>query len=90
MLARMSSSSVSRSMLRQAGELAQLHVEDVVGLDLGELERLDHQAGACGGDVVARPDQGDDLVDDVERLDATFEDVFSPLGLGQAELRCGG
>ena len=30
---------------RQPGQLAQLHVEDVDGLALAELERLGHQAG---------------------------------------------
>ena len=90
MLARMSSSSVSRSIARQPGQLAQLHVEDVVGLDLGELERFGHEALSGGGHVVARPDQRDDLVDDVEGLDPAFEDVLATLGLRRVGTRCGG
>ena len=32
----------------QAGEPAERHVEDVLGLDLAELERLGHEAGPGG------------------------------------------
>ncbi len=31
----------------QAGQASQGQIEDVVGLDLGELEALTHQGGAC-------------------------------------------
>ena len=72
---------------RQPGELAQLHVEDVDGLQLGELERLGHQSGLGRRGVVAAADQGDDLVDDVERLDPAFEDVLAPARPVEAELR---
>ena len=75
----------------EAGQLAELHVEDVDGLHLGELERLRHQRVPWRvGHVVAGPDQGDDLVDDVEGLDTAFEDVRAALGLGEAELRAAG
>ena len=47
---------------------------------LGELERLGHQPVLGGGGVVAGPDQGDDLVDHVERLDAALEDVLAVAG----------
>ena len=45
-----------------------MHVEDVVGLDLAELEALAHQALAGLGAVRRRPDEGDDGVDHVEAL----------------------
>ena len=75
---------------RQPGQLAQLHVEDVDGLELAELERLGHQPRLGGRRVVARPDQGDDLVDDVERLDPALEDVLAVAGLVEPELRAPG
>ena len=81
MPARTSSSSVCRSMRLQPGQLAQLHVEDVVGLDLAELERCRHQPDASGRCIVAGPDERDDLVDDIERLDAPLEDVLAAPGL---------
>ena len=68
---------------RQPGQLAQLHVEDVDGLELAELERLGHQPGLGRGGVVAAADQGDDLVDDVERLDPALEDVLAASGLAR-------
>ena len=37
----------------QAGELAELHVEDVLGLHVGELERLGREPDAGGGAVLA-------------------------------------
>ena len=75
---------------RQPGQLAQLHVEDVDRLDLGELERLGHQARLGGGGVVAGPDQGDHLVDDVERLEAALEDVLAVAASLEAELASAG
>ena len=75
---------------REPGQLAQLHVEDVDGLELGELERLGHQPGLGRRGVVAGPDQGDDRVDHVERLDAALEDVLAAAGLVEAELRAPG
>ena len=38
----------------QPGELAEAHVEDVLGLHVGELERLGREPGAGGGAVVGR------------------------------------
>ena len=55
-------------------EPAQLHVEDRAGLDLVDLEQR-HQALAGLVDVGAAPDQRDDLVEHVERLDQAAEDV---------------
>ena len=46
----------------QGRELAQLHVEDGVGLDLVDVEQLD-QAVARVGDVGRAADQRDDLVE---------------------------
>ena len=70
----------------EPGEPAQLHVEDVVGLDLGELEGAGHQRLAGGTAILARPDRGDDLVDEVERLDQALDDVEPLLGLVEAVL----
>ena len=74
----------------QPGELAELHVEDVDGLHLGELERLGHQPRLGRGGVVAAADEGDDLVDDVEGLDAALEDVLALPRLVEAEPRAPG
>jgi hypothetical protein len=70
----------------QASEAAQLHVEDVFGLHLGELEGLRLQRVASGGLVRRGADRGDDLVDEVERLDEALDDVRPVLRLLQAEL----
>ena len=59
----------------QTGEPRQGHVEDVLGLHLGELERRGHQGRASRGAVVGCPDGGDDLVDHVEGLEQAFDDV---------------
>ena len=75
---------------RQPGEAAQLHVEDVDRLHLGEPERLGHQPVLGGVGVLAAADQGDDLVDDVERLDPPFEDVLTLLGLARGGTRSDG
>ena len=66
----------------QRGEAAQLHVEDRGRLDLVDVEQR-HQAGL--GLVGARrpPDQRDDLVEQVECLDQTAQDVRALLGLAQ-------
>ena len=63
----------------EGGQPAQLHVEDRGGLDLVDLEQL-HQAGAGLVDVGRAPDQRDDLVERVERLDQAAQDVGA-LGL---------
>ena len=74
----------------QPGEAAELHVEDVVGLDLGELEGLGHQAAHGPRAVLAGPDGGDDLVDHVEGPEQTLDDVGPGLGLLQPVLADGG
>ena len=66
----------------QRGQPPQLHVQDRVGLDLVDVEQLD-QALAGVLDRRRTPDQGDDLVEDVERLDQTAQDVRPLLGLTQ-------
>ena len=70
----------------EARQLAELHVEDVDRLHLGELVRRDHQRRLGRGRVVARPDEGDDLVDHVERLDPALEDVLAAACLVEPEL----
>ena len=52
--------------LGELGEPAQLHVEDVVGLRLGELEGL-HQPGAGLRGVLGAADDGDHVVDVEDR-----------------------
>ena len=68
----------------QGREPAQLQVEDRLRLDLVDLEEL-HQARPRVLDVGRPPDQGDHLVEGVERLDQTPLDVGQALRLGQAE-----
>ena len=87
MVARSSFELVAQLLALELREPAQLHVEDVVRLDLGELERRGHEAGAGGLDVGRAPDQGDDGVDHVERLHQALDDVLPLLRLAQAELR---
>jgi hypothetical protein len=65
-------------------QATQLHLEDGVGLDLGELEQLDERAR--GVDVRRGADRGDDLVEVVERDLQALEDVRSLLGAGEIEL----
>ena len=74
-------------VLAEAGELVQPHVEDVLGLHLGELERLGHERILGRRSVGRLADGGDDLVDHAERLDQTFDDVRPTLRLVEAELR---
>ena len=69
----------------QAGQAAQAHLEDVVGLHFGKTEAL-HQAlaGLC---IVARgADDGDDLVDIVERDDEAFQNMGAFLCFAQIVL----
>ena len=70
----------------EAGELAELHGEDVLGLQLAELEGLAGERDPGRGAVVAGADGGDDLVDDVDGLEATLADVEVLGGLGEAVL----
>ncbi len=70
----------------EPGEPAQRHLEDVVGLGLGEVEDRD-QPFAGGAGVVAGADHLDDLVD-VEHRDQQAVDEVQPVGLlVAAELR---
>ena len=68
----------------EGGEAAQLHLEDGAGLQLVDVEQLD-QAVAGRLDGGRAPDQGDDLVEGVERLEQTTQDVDLGLGLAQPE-----
>ena len=70
----------------EPGELAELHLEDVDRLQLAELERLGHQAGLRAGRVVARTDERDDRVDDVERLESALDEVGATAGPLEAVL----
>ena len=65
----------------------QLHVQDGLGLDLGQTELL-HQL--FSGVIVAFADRLDDLVDVVQRDAVTLQNMGSRFGLGQVELRPSG
>ena len=58
----------------EGGQLAQLHVQDGAGLDLVDLQQV-HQALLRGRGRVAGPDQRDDRVDLVDRLEQRAQDV---------------
>ena len=73
---------VDDALAFQGGQPAQLHVEDRLGLDLVDVEQLD-QALAGDVDGLRRADQRDDLVERVERLDQTAQDVGPFVGLAQ-------
>ena len=70
----------------ESGELAETHLDDGLSLGLGEAELGDEPlAGlvhALGG-----ADVGDYLVDDIDSLEQTFQDVGTLLGLVEIELR---
>ncbi len=66
----------------QAGQAAQAHLEDRVRLCFRQAEAL-NKAGFRLHVVGARLDDGDDLVDVVERDDVALEDVGALLGLAQ-------
>jgi hypothetical protein len=51
---------------------------------------LGHERVASRAPVLGGADGGDDLVDEVERLDEALDDVRAPLGLGEAVLRAPG
>ena len=74
----------------EAGESSQLHVEDVVGLDLGEREGVRGQRLSGCGAVLAGSDGGDDLVDQVEAADQSFDYVQAFGGCVEAELGSSG
>ena len=66
----------------QGGQAPQLHVEDRLGLDVIDVEQLD-QTLAGDVDGLRRPDEGDHLVERVERLDQAAQDVGAFIGLAQ-------
>ena len=72
--------------LGEPRELAEPQVEDVLGLDVGELEGRGHEAGAGRGAVFGPADEGDHLVDDVDGLEQALDDVGPILRLPQSEL----
>ena len=61
-----------------AGELAQTHLHDGLGLDLGEIPLL-HKSLPSLLHGLRGADEGDNLVDDVEGLEEAFEDVSALL-----------
>ena len=71
---------------RQFGELTQLHVQDVNGLSLSETELLAHQRFFGSRSVFTGANHLDDFVNDVERLEATFQNVVAFVGFVQPEL----
>ena len=73
----------------EAGQPAQRHLEDVVGLQLAELERL-AQPGAGHGGVVAAADDGDDVVDVEDGQEQALDQVQPLLGLARGRTRCAG
>ena len=81
--------SASSSMIFLTSRLVRrcrLHVEDGLGLALGQAEGP-HQAGARGLDVLRGLDERDHRVDVVERDLQALEDVRALLGLREVELR---
>ena len=71
----------------QRGQAAQLHLEDGVGLDLGEAEAA-HQVGAGGVHVGRLADGADDRVEVVERGLEALEDVGPVARLAAGRTRC--
>ena len=79
----------------QPGQTAELHVENVVGLDLRERHRLatcgwgdtGHEGFTRCAPILTRPDGGDDLVDEIERVEKTLDDVEPLLGNVEPILR---
>ena len=69
----------------EPGEPAQRHLEDVVGLGLGEVEDVDEPLAGHGG-VVARPDDGDDLVDVDDGYQQALDEVQALVGPAPPEL----
>jgi hypothetical protein len=71
-------------------EAGQLHVEDVLGLFGRELERCGHERLARRGLVFGGAYGGDDLVDEIECLEQTFDDMGASLRLVESVLRTTG
>ena len=70
----------------QRGQAAQLHVEHRLRLPLGEVEGVVLQAVARGVGRFRRANRGDDLVDHVDRLEQTLDDVMPIARLLEVEL----
>ena len=68
----------------QGGQAAQLQAQDRVGLHAVDVQQL-HQARAGLVGVGRATDQGDDLVQRIQRLEVAAVDVDLLLGLAQAE-----
>ncbi len=75
---------VHDALALEGGEPAQLHVEDRDGLDLVDVEQL-HELAAGGLGAVGVADQGDDVVQPVQRLGQRAQDVGALLGLAELE-----
>ncbi len=73
----------------EAGEALQAHVEDRLGLDLGQPELID-EAGAGDVRIGRGADQRDHGVEVVERDEDALEHVGAGLGLAQLVLRAAG
>ena len=70
----------------ERGEAAQLHIEHGLRLPLGEVEGVVLQAVARGVGRFRRANRGDDLVDHVDRLEQTLDDVMPLARLLKIEL----
>ena len=76
-------------LAREPGEASKRHVQDVVGLDLGELEPP-HQLGPGVLGVGRPPDDLDDLVEVVQGDEQPLDDVVALLRLAQPVARAAG
>ena len=70
----------------QSGQAAQLQSQDRVGLDLVDIEQL-HQAASRLVDRGRATNQGNNLIQCIQGLEVTVQDVQTLLSLAQAELR---
>src|SRR5439155_10096079 len=74
---------VDDALALQGGQPAQLHIQDRLRLYFVDVQQVD-QAGPRDLHRFRRPDQGDDLVERVERFDQTAQDVRAFVGLAQS------
>ena len=82
----------------ETGEPTKLHVENVVGLDFGKGNGFSptlrgdagHERFAGRRAILACADRRDDLVNEIEGLDETFDDVQALFGNIEAVLRAAG
>ena len=80
---------VDELLAREAGEAAQAHLENRLGLHVVEAERVEHALLGLG--VVARgANDVDDLVDVVDGDEQALEDVHAGTGLIEVELGAAG